>query len=180
MRHFCSRGLVVALQRVEPQVDAGRQHQPLEAKRHAVRKANGARVRVHLHRRLRRDSNASGGELPVAELLRLEIAQACDGFVAERAGEVKGFRFDQRHLKRRIEPAQRARAKSATKSAADHDDAPCGLRPRRARQGERCRGRGDAAKDVSPRLRARNVHEQCPGGEAAAFLTAAASLVRRR
>ena len=91
-------------------------------------------------------SIAFGGDLVIAELLRLDVAQAGDHFVAERAGGEGAVRLDQRHLQFRIEPPQRPRAAGAAKAAADHDDA------RRADCANARRGNAsDAAAAAMPR-----------------------------
>ena len=47
VRHLRGGGLVVARQRVETQVDAGRQHQPVVGERRAVGEPDRARLRIH-------------------------------------------------------------------------------------------------------------------------------------
>ena len=46
MRHACGGGLVVAGQRVEAQVDAGRQHQTVVIERRAIGERDHARLRI--------------------------------------------------------------------------------------------------------------------------------------
>ena len=72
MRHFLRGGFVVAGQRVEAQIDAGRQHQPVIGKRRAVGEGDRARLRIHLDRGLRDHRDAGRGDLVVAELLGLD------------------------------------------------------------------------------------------------------------
>ena len=83
------------------------------------------RLRIDLLGRLRDDGDAFGGDLVIAELLRLDVAQARDHLVAERAGGENAVRLDQRDLQFCIDPPQRPRATGAAEAAADHDDA-CG------------------------------------------------------
>ena len=71
------------------------------------------------------------------ELLRVEIPQARDHFVAEWTRNESPARLDQRHLQFIVDLAQGARAAGAAKAAADHDDARGGLRECRPRQNRR-------------------------------------------
>ncbi len=64
VRHFRGGRLVVAGQRVEAQIDAGRQHQPVVGERRAVGEPDGPRVpRIDRCRRLRDDGHAVGCDL---------------------------------------------------------------------------------------------------------------------
>ena len=105
MRHLAGGRLIVAGQRVEAQVDAGRQHQTFITDRCAVGETDHAGLRIDLCRRLRNHGHALGDNLVIAELLRLDIPQAGDDFIAERTGDKNPVRFDQRHLQLRIDPS---------------------------------------------------------------------------
>ena len=149
MRHLRGRSFVIALQRVETQIDAGRQHQPVIAERRAVGEPDGPRRRIDGRCRLRHHGHAAGGDLVVAELLLLDRAQSGDHVVAERAGGEGPVRLDQRDLQFRIDLFQRARTTRAAKAAADHDDARRGLREGGQRKRQR-RCRGGASRPKTP------------------------------
>ena len=59
---FSDGGFVIAGQRVEAQVDAGRQHQAVVAERTAVGETDAARLRIDLCGGLRDDVHAFGGD----------------------------------------------------------------------------------------------------------------------
>ena len=151
MGHFFGCRLVIARQGIEPQVDARRKHQPVVGKRCSVGEANGSCLRIDLGGGLRDHGHAAGGNLFIAELLRLDIAQSRDHLVAERTGGESPVRFDERHLQFGIDLSQGARATGAAKAAADDDHAGAGLRIRRAGERKRRRCRREAANDISPR-----------------------------
>ena len=113
MGHFRSGCLVIAGQRVEPQVDAGREHQAVVAERRAVGETDHPRLRIDLDGRLRNDGHAIGGDPVIAELLRFDVAQARDHLVAERAGGEGPVRLDQRHLQFAVDLVASARAQAA-------------------------------------------------------------------
>jgi hypothetical protein len=110
-------------------------------------------------RRLCADHHAITRNPAIAELLRLDVAQARDHLVTEGAGGERPARLDQRDLQARIQTLQRAGAGRAAEAAADHDHAGLCLRARGQRQGRCCRG--DAEESFAPCERAR-IHGHDP------------------
>jgi hypothetical protein len=86
-------------------------------------------------------------------LLRPQLAQSDDDFVAERAGgeDTSRFGLDQGNRQARIEPLQGPRAGPPGKSATDHDDPRIGtLREGGKRQYSRHPGAHRAHHEVAP------------------------------
>ena len=133
MRHGLDCALRVAGQRAEAEVDARRQDEPVVIEGRRRRRASpgvladrppsrpGGRRRVPSFRKR-----------VVAELLRLEVAQAGDHGVAQGAGGKSRARLDERD--RQARPPQLAGAARPAEASADHDDARRGLRERRPRE----------------------------------------------
>ncbi len=74
------------------------------------------------------ERHAVAADLVVAELLLLDVAQAGDDVVAERAGGVGRVSLDQRDVEPGIDPFRHARRGEAGKAAPDHHD-PAAARP---------------------------------------------------
>ena len=123
MGHFFSGCLVVAGQRVESQIDAGRQHQTVIGERTAVGETDNARLRIDPHCRLSNNGHAFGDNPVVGELLCFDFPQASYHLIAERTGGEGPVRFDQCDQQFWIDLSECARTACTAKAAADHDDA---------------------------------------------------------
>ena len=146
MRHALGGGLVVARQRVEAQLDAGGEDQPVVIEGAAVGERHRARGGVDAGRAGLRERDAVAGDLAVAELLLLDVAQAGDDVVAERTGGVGRVRLDHRDVEPLVVALRHARRGESGEAATDHDDLRRrALREHRARQHRR----GDAGADAS-------------------------------
>src|SRR5829696_8120678 len=144
MRHRLSGVFGVAGERVEAEIDAGREHEAVVGEPRAVAERDLAPAGIDCGGRLDRDLDAVLAQAVVAELLLGKLAQAGDDAVAERAGREGRARLDERHGGTRQVAFHGAGAGRAGKAAADHDDPRCRLTEGRARQ-ERDRGGGAEA-----------------------------------
>src|SRR5829696_9899299 len=97
MRHRLSGVFGVAGERVEAEIDAGREHETVIGELRAVAERDLAPVRIDRGGWLDRDLDAVLAHAVVAELLLGELAQAGDDAVAERAGREGRARLDERH-----------------------------------------------------------------------------------
>ena len=122
MRHALGRRLGISGQPIPADVDAGRQHQAVVGEPRAVGQRDGAALRIDGGSRRDVDGDL-GGDLVVAELLLLEVAQPGNDAVAERAGGECRVRFDQRHIDARVDPLDEAGAACSAETAAHHHHA---------------------------------------------------------
>src|SRR5215212_8060064 len=122
MRHRLSGVFGVAGERVEAEIDAGREHETVVSELRAVAERDLAPVGIDRGGRLDRDLDSVLAYAVVAELLLGEVAQAGDDAVAERAGSEGRARLDERHGGIRQVAFHGAGAGRAGKAAADHDD----------------------------------------------------------
>ena len=96
MRHALGGGFGVARHAVPAEIDAGRQHQAVVGKPRAARERHHAGMWIDFGGDIERRDDSLGCDLLVIELLGLEIAQAGNDLVAERAGSESLAGFDQR------------------------------------------------------------------------------------
>ena len=170
VRHLCRRGLVIAGQRIEPQVDARRQHEPVVGQATFRRRGRPCALADRPWWRPARSTvTPLGGDLVIAELLRLDLAQARDHLVAERAGGENPVRLDQRHLQPGIEPSQGARAdwRRQSRRRSRRRARPIAHRTGRARTDE-IAAVAMPANDISPRRHQRVAHPSAPSENEAA------------
>src|SRR5262249_50627821 len=102
---------------------------------------------VNGRRRIERQAHAVTGDLVVAKLLRVEVAQACDHGIAKRTGREGSTRFDQGDRDTRIGLLEGAGEGGPGETPTDDDDTRISLRDRGGmHEGRRGAGSGDAEK----------------------------------
>ena len=140
VRHALRRGFGVAGQGIEAEVDAGREDEAVVVEGAAVM-ADAPGCGVHAGGGGAHEANAGGGHLVPAEALLVQLAQAGQDGVAERAGQVVRRGLDERHVMRRGQNPGRGGARKA----AAHDHHPgATLRPRDG-GGRKHRAKNDTA-----------------------------------
>ena len=128
----------------------GAEHQPVVGERAAVGERHRARGGVDAGRVGLRERDAVAGDLAVAELLLLDVAQAGDDVVAERAGGEGRVRLDQRHVEPFVERfATRAAVRRQSRRRPRRSAA-----PRLARASAAAASPGDAGADASGEITA--------------------------
>src|SRR5262249_18122842 len=86
MRHLLGGRLRVSWQATPIEINAGCNHQPVRGERRAAAEGDTTRLRIDRGGGRESQFDASGCNVVVAKLLLVEIAQAADHQIAERAG----------------------------------------------------------------------------------------------
>src|SRR5436190_18780824 len=106
MGHDFRRSLVVTLDGIPNEIDTGRNHEIVVSQRLAARESNFSADKIDGGRRILYDSHPLSLQRRVTVRDGIDRAPVDDHIIAEGTGHESPVRFDERYLKRRVEPLE--------------------------------------------------------------------------